>query len=231
MSLHRDFFVYGSWSLLDVAGSFYGNPIYCHCMDKAKKHIVIPDFIEPLIAYRQWNWRLRDGAAELTPIAHHGQIWLPGKKTEALCSRNVHMKSTACPHCGELIDPHPPPQSGCSCGLYGFKDPVAFMRQLPAVNRLHVSYRSTWPRSTPPHDTMISGAVHLWGRVIEHKSGYRAQFGYPALLCHRSERILEQLEKSYPGVELFEGSFADMIAKHFKDPEPPTEPDYSPLTF
>jgi hypothetical protein len=60
---------------------------------------------------------------------------------------------------------HQAPNLGCTCGLHGTRDPEVLKRiQSPAV----------------------VGTVSLWGRIIEHALGYRAQFGYPGevrLVC------------------------------------------------
>lgn len=56
-----------------------------------------------------------------------------------------------------LKDPeHEAPAEGCSCGIYAVKRPDAF--------------------SAVVH---IYGEVYLWGEVIEHELGYRAEYAYP----------------------------------------------------
>lgn len=56
---------------------------------------------------------------------------------------------------------HGAPNVDCSCGLHGTHD-VDILRRT----------------RTPA----VLGRVALWGRVIEHELGYRAQFGYPQRL-------------------------------------------------
>jgi hypothetical protein len=48
----------------------------------------------------------------------------------------------------------------CACGLYAWKD-----RKDLKVNQAEFS--------------CISGEVWLWGKVVEHEKGYRAEFSYP----------------------------------------------------
>ena len=56
--------------------------------------------------------------------------------------------------------PHEAPDLECGwCGIYAVKTPRLDDR-----------------------DDAIYGQVNLWGRVIEHEHGYRAQYAYPALL-------------------------------------------------
>jgi hypothetical protein len=60
---------------------------------------------------------------------------------------------------------HRVPALDCRCGIHATHDP-------------HVLRRT--------RDPAVLGRVALWGRVIEHELGYRAEFGYPqrlALLC------------------------------------------------
>jgi hypothetical protein len=60
---------------------------------------------------------------------------------------------------------HAAPNIDCSCGLH-------------ATHELDILRRAKSPA--------VLGRVALWGRVIEHELGYRAQFGYPqrlALVC------------------------------------------------
>jgi hypothetical protein len=57
---------------------------------------------------------------------------------------------------------HGAPNVDCSCGLHGTREPEILRRtRAPAV----------------------LGRVALWGRVIEHEHGFRAQFGYPQRLA------------------------------------------------
>jgi hypothetical protein len=61
----------------------------------------------------------------------------------------------------------PAPALNCSCGIYAtrtLRDPG-----------------SAW-RSGPQYARHVIGAVALWGRVVEHESGYRAQHARPVAL-------------------------------------------------
>jgi hypothetical protein len=54
---------------------------------------------------------------------------------------------------------------GCTCGLYAVEEP-----ELLRAAR----------------DPAVIGTVDMWGRVMEHERGYRAEFAYPqrlALIC------------------------------------------------
>ena len=60
---------------------------------------------------------------------------------------------------------HQAPHVDCSCGLHG-------------THEVEILRRTRTPA--------VLGRVALWGRVVEHDLGYRAQFGYPqrlAIVC------------------------------------------------
>jgi hypothetical protein len=60
---------------------------------------------------------------------------------------------------------HECPADGCSCGVYAAK------------NYEHLQ------KIAPPYlDSVLHGEVCLWGRVVQHQFGYRAQFAYPRTL-------------------------------------------------
>jgi preprotein translocase subunit YajC len=112
----------------------------------------IPDYISPVVGYRVWQWN----ATGLKSL--NGEPWLPGRPLAAGCqavARGTRVKAVHGAH--EL--PHP----NCTCGVYAAKDP-AHLRQF--------GYEG--------HG--IQGEVYLWGTVVEHKLGWRAQFAYPKSL-------------------------------------------------
>ena len=85
------------------------------------------------------------------------EVWLPYEPLEARCQLRVIRHPS-----GETDPPHDAPHWPCSCGLYAFNNRAALGRD---------------------HDE-VSCEVALWGRVIVHETGYRAQFAYPQkVLC------------------------------------------------
>lgn len=77
------------------------------------------------------------------------------------------------------------PDWDCPCGIYAYARPD--MLSAPGMI---------------PSDVMVRGEVNLWGKVIRHKAGYRAQYAYPKQL-HVSARVpwaslvAEALERDY----------------------------------
>jgi hypothetical protein len=84
----------------------------------------------------------------------NGEIWCPGQAVAAKC---------------RITDNHEPPADGCSCGIYAAK------------NDEHVQHLSS-ALALHREGFVLHGEVCLWGRVMEHELGYRAQFAYPKSL-------------------------------------------------
>jgi hypothetical protein len=174
---------------------------------------VVPDFFEPLVGYRSWT--TVPGSGVLRPHAHHDpMVWAPGKRCEAVCEARAHVIHHTCSKCGHQ-DLDPPAHKNCRCGFHAFKDPVAYMRQLPGAGggswmgyggrrRFVQTGESPWA---------VHGAISMWGRVVEHKSGWRSQYAYPALLCvPKHHPNYDRLHESYPTVEFFDGTFFELVA-------------------
>jgi len=86
----------------------------------------------------------------------NGEPWLPGQHLEARCR-----VAPAARHMAEAANEVP--HRKCTCGIYAAKN-SEHLRQ--------VGYA----------DGGVCGEVYLWGTVVEHKLGWRAQFAYPKSL-------------------------------------------------
>lgn len=84
-------------------------------------------------------------------------------------------------HCGSLKD-HDSPGEGCTCGIHAARDEEG----------LRLNYLFGLPD--------VWGSVALWGRVVVHARGYRAEFGYP-LALHVADESLARTMEAY-GVEV-----------------------------
>ena len=112
----------------------------------------VPDYISPVIAYRAW----RCDAAGLKSVC--GELWHPRQPLAARC-RVADCKAFV----GRAHDAHEPPQTNCTCGVYAAKT----FHHLCSVGYAKCG---------------IHGEVYLWGAVVEHELGWRAQFAYPKTL-------------------------------------------------
>lgn len=73
----------------------------------------------------------------------------------------------------------------CHCGIYAYKERAA----------------SETGENAPSSETHIWGEVWLWGRIVEHEQGFRAQYAYPKAFVRSG--IAEQLSEVY-GVKLID---------------------------
>ena len=112
----------------------------------------IPDYISPIVAHRVWKW----DATGLNSL--NGEQWLPDRAVEARCR-----VAPAARHVLVVDRPTEVPDRNCTCGVYAAKN-LEHLRQLGYADR------------------GICGEVYLWGKVVEHTLGWRAQFAYPKSL-------------------------------------------------
>jgi hypothetical protein len=149
-----------------------------------------PDLIEPILAWRCWTIDARGnlGALNAGNSATRSKLWPPRETPAAVCNGPGHERLPATPTSIDVMIEHkrlmdtgmdatvaaqqawnnaqPPssprevvPVEGCRCGFY-------------AALRLE---DAQWPSGLYAY-----GIVALWGKVIEHEGGYRAQYAYPA---------------------------------------------------
>lgn len=82
----------------------------------------------------------------------NGETWLPRKRLQARCRDNATCRF------------HEAPQFTCTCGIYASK----------ILD--HLRRTRSWQHGG------VHGQVSLWGSVVEHEQGFRAEFGYPQRL-------------------------------------------------
>lgn len=149
---------------------------------------MIPDYCEPILAYRCWDVcenGLLCGQAIPEP-------WPPYHAVEAACRV---MANTYAPAYSR--EPHltvegvwlPAPVRLCNCGFHAYKT----LEQAEArVRTDHMP--SSWG-SRPARRAW--GAVALWGTLIEHTEGYRAQFAYPWEVHCTDEKLAGRIAELY----------------------------------
>ena len=121
----------------------------------------VPDtYIEPFVAYRAWNWT----AEGLTSL--NREAWTPKVAFEARCHNATDLRSmkaaAATPAARKFWEKHAHhvPDPTCTCGMYA------------GINMQHMIDINYVQRG-------IHGEVYLWGRLMRHELGWRAQYAYP----------------------------------------------------
>lgn len=116
-----------------------------------------PDYMEPLTAYRAWQF---SDTQRFNELAGFGSL--------SLCSLNSvpwQPKQAMVAHCtygqrADVHEGHESPHPECSCGVYAGKN----LEHLIEINYAQMG---------------IHGEVSMWGNVLECELGYRAQYAYP----------------------------------------------------
>ncbi|MGE5227223.1 MAG: hypothetical protein ACM3OO_10160 [Planctomycetaceae bacterium] len=113
---------------------------------------------EPIEGWRIWNLADELSAPRLLPAGSGGDVWEPMRAVQAVCTvpSIVRLGSRR----------HRAPGPACSCGIHAGMSLAGFPRPRPA-----------WPPPT------IVGTVSLWGTVVEHEQGWRAEHAYPSRLA------------------------------------------------
>ncbi len=114
---------------------------------------------EPILGWRAWRLHRMDAGLRIVPTTPRS-AWEPRVAIHATCSGS-HTREYMV-YNPELAKFHRSPEPGCTCGVHAIKDPA----------RLARSGRTA----------AVVGRVAMWGRVIEHTKGYRAEFAYPSRL-------------------------------------------------
>ncbi len=118
--------------------------------------------VEPIQGWRAWRLhRTEGGLLRIAPTTPRSD-WTPGVPIHATCSA-AHTREYMV-YNPELAAFHRSPEPGCTCGIHAMKYPRRLRRARPGRN------------------AGVIGTVAMWGRVIEHTKGWRAEFAYPARL-------------------------------------------------
>lgn len=126
----------------------------CEAIEAPYKLEPGPVLDQPIIAYRTWMIT-RDSKSIRSLMDTSDYPWPHMKRYEAQCSELLSIRTQ---HSYKLT-----PFENCSCGIYAFNSIESLINQRRQTGGIHV----------------IFGKVSLWGKVIPHKFGYRAEFAYP----------------------------------------------------
>jgi hypothetical protein len=132
----------------------------------------------PILGWRAWAVAETDEGPELTSLVY-AHPWPAGEPLQRTCEPG------GCLAARWPTQPH-------ACGIHAFKDRADAAR-----------FPSMWEArrfsgAGPPGESIV-GQVSLWGHVIEHERGYRAEYAYPysLLLSPEQERFARPLAARY----------------------------------
>lgn len=106
---------------------------------------------EPILAWRIWRLRSDSDRGVVEPLLESCVYGDPWVPCEPFAAACVG---------------HPGPQPSCGCGIYA------------VTTREQALEWARWAQSALPHPIVI-GQAQLWGRVLPHSVGYRAELAYP----------------------------------------------------
>lgn len=137
---------------------------------------IVPDRIEPVVAYRLWDI-YRKNPLILRSYGWSTVAWPEGKVLVAFHDGYVENYPilhdiSECP--GTILD------SSIKCGIYGTKELSRDRFNLVGIHR-------------------IAGQIYLWGLIVEHELGYRAEFAYPKCLYLDGQRddVIRMVASNY----------------------------------
>jgi hypothetical protein len=118
---------------------------------------------EPIIAYRVWGLSWLNGEPEALRSITYRIRWPKRKPMRAHCLFNIRSGKPSV-HPSEDA-----PVIGHTCGIYAVK----------TVEQTETWRPAAYNRAELEKEIKIVGTVALWGRVLRHANGYRAEMAYP----------------------------------------------------
>ena len=147
----------------------------------------VPDYVSPIVAYRAWQWNFARSWTSTPPLKSlNGEWWFPGRPLSAKCGAPVARRSPT------VRNNHNAPQIDCRCGIYAAKS-------FDQLRWMGYNQRG------------ISGEVNLWGSIVEHKFGWRAQFAYPKTLVLPFNAVLIGTNEVLARVKVLTAYGADIL--------------------
>lgn len=136
---------------------------------------MIPDYADALTGYRCWNV-FANGLMVGQSYAEPWPMYQP------FVGRCGFTKSQA-----HVVNGHwvPAPVWHCGCGVHALKElAVAEQRLIEEMAILHGGWNAAAFADYQPPTGRVWGSVKIWGRIVEHDIGYRAEYAYPGdLYC------------------------------------------------
>jgi hypothetical protein len=125
----------------------------------------------------------------------NGELWMPGQRLSAACR-------TLAGRAEDGLAVHDAPQMNCTCGVYAAKS-LDCLRALG-----YMRYDS------------IYGELYLWGTVVEHQLGWRAQFAYPKKLVLPLDMVPLSMGAAESRLTTLSAYSCDIFVQHKEGTEP-----------
>jgi len=136
--------------------------------------VTAPLVVGPLLAYRYWRVE-RDGGQPVLRSLYYATPWPAHGPLQASCETAPRgLAAWARLVLSRRGVRHAAPTRGCQCGIYG----LTRLLSGETIEMPHPSQRGRLVASWP-----AAGVVLLWGRVIQHAHGYRAEYARPVKIC------------------------------------------------
>lgn len=136
--------------------------------------------VGPLRGYRYWQVKWHSDQAVLRSL-YRPTIWPAEGPLRATCEKRPGSLAS---WVRSLFSSHPEthvtPQWGCGCGIYA-------LTRLDTDEPLEMSPQ-VYQRGLFERVVHVVGVVQLWGRVIQHEQGYRAEYARPLKLLTVASR-------------------------------------------
>jgi len=153
--------------------------------------------IGPLQAYRSWRveWQ---GTLPVLGSLFRSTVWPPTGPLRATCEKRPgSLVEWFRRRFRRPIESHSVPDWNCECGVYGLAD-------LKHDESLEISPQF-YQRGPLDRVVRVVGVAQLWGRVVQHEHGYRAEYARPLTLLavppltriRDAERLLDAVARRY----------------------------------
>lgn len=127
--------------------------------------------VGPLRGYRYWQVKWHGDQPVLRSL-YRSTIWPAEGPLRATCEKRPgSLASWVRSLLSSRAETHSTPQWGCGCGIYA-------LTRLDTDEPLEMSPQ-VYQRGLFERVVHVVGVVQLWGRVIQHEQGYRAEYARP----------------------------------------------------
>jgi hypothetical protein len=119
-------------------------------------------YLEPIVGWRCWR------VLSMQTLSEGRRYRLCAASTAGL-PKVWEPRAAVAAHCASSKSRHEAPHRSHECGIYAYESQAEGEGMLATMWGWYCEPRTMW----------AFGRVSLWGRVIEHELGWRAQYAYP----------------------------------------------------